>query len=88
MDSAKKFKSALNIALADNGGVIWEDVKDVQLQGLLKRLTRNFFLANGKTMKAATTVGRQTCAGINHFPEEDVYVFNEQVQVKYICLFH
>ena len=35
MDSAKKFKSSWNNALADCGGVFWEDVKDVQLQGLL-----------------------------------------------------
>lgn len=82
MDSARKFKNALNHALADCGGVFWEDVKDVQLQTLLKTMTRKFFLNDGKVQKAVTIVGRQTeITGDNYDPEEDIYVFNESVQV-------
>ena len=84
MDAAKKFKSSLNNALADCGGVFWEDVKDVQLQGLLKTMTRNYFLQNGKVHKAVTTVGRQPIeiSIKDHLPEQDIYVFNESVQVS------
>lgn len=84
MDSAKKFKNALNNALADCAGVFWEDVKDVQLQGLLKTMTRQYFLDDGKVQKAVTIVGRQhvDMPPKNHLPENDIYVFNESIQVR------
>ena len=83
MDSVKKFKNALNNALADCGGLFWEDVKDSQLQALLRKMTQKFFLNGGKRQKAVTIVGRQTVAEDVelHHPENDVYVFNEFVQV-------
>lgn len=84
MDSAKKIKNALNNALADCKGVFWEDVKDVQLQGLLKTMTRQYFLDDGKVQKAVTIVGRQPVdtPPKNHLPENDVYVFKESIQVR------
>ena len=83
LDSAKKFKSTLNQALADCGGVFWEDIKDSQLESLLKDMTREYFINGGKAKKAVTVVGRQ---GIlkprsKRQPENDVYVFNESLQV-------
>ena len=69
-------------ALADCGGLFWEDVTDSQLQALLRNMTRKFFLNDGKEQKAVTVVGRQTVAENlieRHQPE--VYVFNEFVQV-------
>ena len=47
-------------------------------------MTRKFFLNDGKEQKAVTVVGRQTVAEDlieQHQPEDDVYVFNEFVQV-------
>lgn len=84
MDSSEKFKNALNQALADCGGVFWEDVKDAQLQALLKKMTKKFFIDDGKVQKAVTIVGRQTVEtnGCNHNPENDVYVFNDSVQAS------
>ena len=84
MDSSKKFKNALNNALADCGGLFWEDVTDSQLQALLRHMTKKFFLNDGKEQKAVTVVGRQTVAENlieQHQPQDDVYVFNEFVQV-------
>ena len=83
MDSSKKFKNALNSALADCGSLFWEDVMDFELQALLRNMTRTFFLNDGKEQKAVTVVGRQTVAEDlieQHQPEDDVYVFNEFVQ--------
>lgn len=82
LDSAKKFKSCLNEALADSGGVFWDDVKDNQLQCLLKDMTQKYFLNDGMIKKAVLNVGRQPFQTIqNHKPEDDTYVFNEKVQV-------
>lgn len=83
MESAKKFKSEINSALADSGGVFWEDVKDSQLQAFLRDMTREFFLDNGQVKKAVTIVGRQSITGKieEHNPEDDVYVFSDKVQV-------
>ena len=52
LDSAKKFKNAINQALADCGGVFWEDIKDFQLQSLLRKMTRDYFINGGKAKKA------------------------------------
>ena len=85
MDSAKKFKNALNNALADCGGIFWEDVTDSQLQALLRQMTQKYFLNDGKQQKAVTVVGRQMVSENllgQHQPENDVYVFNEFVQVR------
>lgn len=86
MDSAKKFKNALNNGLADYGGVFLGDIKDYQLQPLLKNMSRNLFLDHGKIQKTVTVVGRQfvDMHMDDHNPEDDVYVFNETVQVCYI----
>ena len=83
MESAKKFKSELNNALADFGGIFWEDVKDSQLQAPLRDMTRKYFINNGKVMKAVTVVGRQSIEAKieEHNPEDDAYVFNQLVQV-------
>lgn len=98
MDSAKKFKSALNVALSRHGGVFWEDIKDVQLQGLLKKLTKSFFEDNKKIMRPVTNVGRQSAApniqnadesaaaniqnADESGPDKDIYVLNERTQVS------
>ena len=89
LDSAKRFKNVLSNALAEFGGVFWEDVKDSQLQSYLKNMSRDFFLEDGKIQKAVTVVGRQNMEtlmenlknNINHNPEDDVYVFNEYTQI-------
>ena len=83
MESAKKFKSELNNALADCGGIFWEDVKDPQLQALLRSTTRDYFINNGVVKKAVTVVGHQSIKGkiAEHNPEDDVHVFNQFVQV-------
>lgn len=82
LDSSKKFKSSLNSALADCGGVFWEDVKDSQLQNLLKQMTRTYFSESGRIKTAVTNVGRQPIDNQeHHIPEEDIYVFNENIQV-------
>jgi hypothetical protein len=86
MDSAKKFKGSLNCALADCGGLFWENISDSQIQALLRDMTRKYFVSRGKTYTAVTAVGRQPLQdGIvdsrdpeySHNPEEDIYVFNE-----------
>lgn len=82
LDSSKKFKSALNDALAGSGGVFWEDIKDTQLQLLLKDMTKKYFLDGGRVRKAVTNVGRQPVLETkDHMPEKDIYVFNETDQV-------
>ena len=90
MDSAKKFKGSLNCALADCGGLFWENVSDSQIQALLRDMTKKYFIEGGKTYTAVTAVGRQPLQEeivdprhpeINHNPENDIYVFNESVQV-------
>jgi hypothetical protein len=48
-------------------------------------MTQNIFLNIGKEQKAVTVVGRHTVAENlieQHLPENDVYVFNEFVQVR------
>ena len=79
----KKIKSEFNNALVDCRGIFWEDVKDQQLQALLRSMTREYFINNGVVKKAVTVVGRQAIKGkiAEHNPEEDVYVFNQFVQV-------
>ncbi|CAB3994822.1 Hypothetical predicted protein [Paramuricea clavata] len=52
LDSAKKFKNALNQALADCGGVFWDDIKDYQLQSLLRDMSREYFINGGKSKKS------------------------------------
>ena len=83
LDSAKKFKSVLNQALAEHGSVFWEDIKDAPLQALLKTMTKEYFVNGGKTKNAVTVVGRQGSPrpGQRREPEEDVYVFSKSVQV-------
>ena len=52
------------------------------LQALLRHMTQTFLLNDSKQQKAVMVVGRQTMAEIEqHLPENDVYVFNEFVQV-------
>lgn len=92
MDSAKKFKGSLNCALADCGGLFWENVSDSQIQALLRDMTKKYFIEGGKTYTVVTAVGRQPFQEAivdprhpeyNHNPEKDIYVFNESVQVCY-----
>ena len=63
--------------------MFWDDVKDYQLQSLLRDMSREYFINGGKSKKAVTVVGRQGFVkrGVKRDPQKDVYVLNESVQV-------
>lgn len=74
--------------LADCGGVFWDDVKDCQLESLLRDMSHKYFINGGKSKKGVTVVGRQGFVkrGVKQNPQEDIRF--KQVCNAFLCLIY
>ena len=96
MESAKKFKSAINRSFNEKGGVFWKGLTDDQVATYTMEKVQQFIRTGGKKLKATLLIGRQpnpTIDGVqveqvgNQYDVEDdsdsaVYILNEKIQVN------
>ena len=96
MESAKKFKSAINRSFNEKGGVFWKGLPDDQVATYTMEKVQQFIRTGGKKLKATLLIGRQpnpTIDGVqvkqvgNQYDVEDdsdsaVYILNEKIQVN------
>jgi hypothetical protein len=59
MDSAKKFKAAINRSFNEHGGIFWQGVNDEQLSSYVMSVVREFATNNPRELTGSFTLGRQ-----------------------------
>ena len=59
MESAKKFKAAINRTFSKRGGVFWQSIKDNQLTSYLMEMSRDFCQNVDKVVVGSLVIGRQ-----------------------------
>ncbi len=63
---SQKVQGLVECALADCGGLFWENISDSQIQALLRDMTRKYFVSRGKNLhgchrcRTATFTGRNS----------------------------
>lgn len=59
METAKKFKAAINRSFSEKGGVLWQGITDNQLTPYIMKMTNAFVSNNGKKIRGTLVIGRQ-----------------------------
>lgn len=59
METAKKFKAAINRTFSEKGGVLWQGINYNQLASYIMKMTNDFVVNNGKKIRGTLVLGRQ-----------------------------
>jgi hypothetical protein len=76
IDSAKKFKAAINRTFSEKGGVFWQSCSDEQFSSYVMAMLHDFISNNGTDRRGTVIIGRQV--NFRLVDDDDKFIDNDR----------